>query len=171
MIYIETYLCRWRHFKAPPREQQRFGDELAKFAVWLKNGNVSSYVGRNLLLLSPVLWLILHLSYIFWFLDMEQDARSTENLVFAQSLSHDQLQNNREGMTAYRALNPRTRQYIVICLLHLLSLVLARRLQLRRPREELVNQGIMPGLSAIRFLHQFSYCIQDGNTLCDKHIT
>ena len=102
---------------------------------------------------------------------MEQDARSTENLVFAQSLSHDQLQNNREGMTAYRALNPRTRQYIVICLLHLLSLVLARRLQLRRPREELVNQGIMPGLSAIRFLHQLSYCIQDGNTLCDKHIT
>ncbi|CAB4023704.1 myocardin-like isoform X1 [Paramuricea clavata] len=59
---------------------------------------------------------------------MEENASSTENLVFAHTFDHEQLQNNRE--------------------------VLARRLQLRRPREELVNQGIMPAVSAAPIILQ-----------------
>lgn len=36
---------------------------------------------------------------------MEENASSTENLVFAHTFDQE-LQNNREGMTAYSLLNP-----------------------------------------------------------------
>ena len=59
---------------------------------------------------------------------MEQNASSAEELLYAQCSNHEQLQNKRE--------------------------VLARRLQLRRPREDLVNQGIMPAVSAAPIILQ-----------------
>ena len=83
---------------------------------------------------------------------MDQNASSAEDLLYAQCSSHEQLQNKREGMLSSTVLNPRLSytahiksRFEMIFFHDLLSLVLARRLQLRRPREELVNQGIMPG--------------------------
>ena len=91
---------------------------------------------------------------------MEQNENGLDNIVFAQALSHEQLLNNREGISSSVSpfsplCEPETRVPCAACndkeslskmLFSFIHVALARRLLLRRPREELVNQGIMPGL-------------------------